>query len=803
MFCRFCGKKVLEDSLFCSFCGKQLRVEEQKEETIPVAALEPTANSETETNVKPTPAPEAIEPKSEFKSDPEFVWDLHEFPSSKKTEDIAFEWQTALRNTQGLKAGTIAEAEAKAKKEAEAAAEKESVEPKPFTIKPLVFSELRPEIRKEPEPEIRKEPELTAKEPEPELIAKEPEPELIAKEPEIRQEPEPKPELIAKAEITEEPKIVEPKISTIPEIEPFEAIGIFKQKEQPELGITLDDIKKELETTKAEQGFDERIDKFYTFNQKNEEFQKLLDREYEKARNKGIELEAEAPEPIEIEPEVEAIEDQSELDLDIALESDIFEALKEEFRKAKLEIEVAEAQAELIEAQSGRFTAVPKPTEAEEELVAEEELIAEDELIAEEEAEPEDELTAEEQPAEEQPVTPKDLNNLIYDNDTLAKKFDTKEFNADLIEAALAKAGIKVASDSLRNFDSEETEHTPKYESDFKPKFITESEIEEEAEEAEDELIAEEEEQDQDWQSDELHEFEEDVVLTDPQKQQAFKELEQMWNSESEESKKESKKDDFFRREGDEEDDEDEAKKGRASGIIIFVLVSLLAIQSSILGIIHFAPESRAAEFVNRELGFAITWFANIRGGGGEQVPDVEDVFGTGPEADKGILIEGQLHHNTNIFAITPNPDLGLDPDRAYPDSRIPASVPIENNVWITTDEERYFDQQVVAIIIKFNSMWIDFVNVGNPRILELVMVGSPMEQSLLTFSGFGEKIHVFTELQIGEIRQYENSFFVWVHEIVSDAQDGQALVRNERARIYEIRVRDDSMYIVAYFTGQ
>lgn len=65
--------------------------------------------------------------------------------------------------------------------------------------------------------------------------------------------------------------------------------------------VTIEDIQKDLEQEQEQESAEirrdtARIDKFYTFNQKNEEFQKLLDREYERVNRSRSGSDAEAAE---------------------------------------------------------------------------------------------------------------------------------------------------------------------------------------------------------------------------------------------------------------------------------------------------------------------------------------------------------------------------------------------------------------------------------------------------------------------------------------------------------------------------
>jgi hypothetical protein len=77
-------------------------------------------------------------------------------------------------------------------------------------------------------------------------------------------------------------------------------------------------------------------------------------------------------------------------------------------------------------------------------------------------------------------------------------------------------------------------------------------------------------------------------------------------------------------------------------------------------------------------------------------------------------------------------------------------------------------------------------------------MAGSILEQSLLEFNQFGQLNKSFLLLQIGDIRQYGDSFFVWTYEeITADATSEEIVQQN---RIYELQTIDDRMYIIRYF---
>lgn len=84
----------------------------------------------------------------------------------------------------------------------------------------------------------------------------------------------------------------------------------------------------------------DRIDRFYTFNKKQEEFQELLDREYERLRSGGVVLE---PESEAIKPEVE--KDPTETEASAEPEAEIIsQEISEETVQRSIEPQVNEAK---------------------------------------------------------------------------------------------------------------------------------------------------------------------------------------------------------------------------------------------------------------------------------------------------------------------------------------------------------------------------------------------------------------------------------------------------------------------------
>lgn len=225
MFCRKCGKTLLDGDRFCSYCGAQviernenMDIGESVEEVIyndesaleiPVESMEiigapqkTIAQTWHEINGKSLDKP--LKPH----------WNLEGFPvaseETKKTEDIKVDWD----KRELLRFETMQEE----KKE----------------NKPDIFEIFDKQLKEEKETENKSKDTL--------ILHKEPMEKVQQVEPEVKQ-------------------------------------NVIETLEQ-ELFKPRNSINDKLHTPAEEQ-----IDKFYTFSKKNEEFQKLLDKEYERLKN--------------------------------------------------------------------------------------------------------------------------------------------------------------------------------------------------------------------------------------------------------------------------------------------------------------------------------------------------------------------------------------------------------------------------------------------------------------------------------------------------------------------------------------
>lgn len=277
------------------------------------------------------------------------------------------------------------------------------------------------------------------------------------------------------------------------------------------------------------------------------------------------------------------------------------------------------------------------------------------------------------------------------------------------------------------------------------------------------------------------------------------------------------------------EENRSSRKKHRAGQIVLIIIAIILVFEIAILSIRFFAPDSSASRMINetqtKVINVVTDWFHGINGlisgndsnqdteqdsdvkSGEEEQPDSETPAvpeapkpDPVPMADKAALVATQLHKNANIKRVANNDSLVFDSSKDYGIADLNQSKSIENNIWMEKDGQTvYYDQSIVGTIIAFDSQWIDYVNSGNKAVLSLLKKDSPAYKKAVGFTKVGKIKEIFNVLEIGEIRQGSDGFYVWVHEEIEITEKGVTTAKKYNW-IYYLEPVDGNLNIVNYF---
>lgn len=221
----------------------------------------------------------------------------------------------------------------------------------------------------------------------------------------------------------------------------------------------------------------------------------------------------------------------------------------------------------------------------------------------------------------------------------------------------------------------------------------------------------------------------------------------------------------------DYEDDDSKGGKGRiVLKIILVLLIIILAFELICIGIRIMAPQSKAAEFVDKQINNVIQLVS------GEDTQMSYAAIQVRQEAaeDKTDLInqEKDRNINENIKEITYNAELNYDQERDGKVSDLVLSQPLTTVEWGRDSENYpvYYDQEVVGEIIEFEARKYDLMNSGDESVLG--MIDKDMKLYKQTAKLKNKKTDGdFTRLEIGEIRQAGSNYYVWVKEVIGDSE--------------------------------
>ncbi len=281
-------------------------------------------------------------------------------------------------------------------------------------------------------------------------------------------------------------------------------------------------------------------------------------------------------------------------------------------------------------------------------------------------------------------------------------------------------------------------------------------------------------------------------------------------------------------------DGEDEEEKSGTGSTAIKIVLGLVAcivlLEAAALGIVYIAPDSTAAQTVYRMQDKVVGLLFHSggqQGGQNEQngegdgaqsqqdgQADDTDVEGSNagqsdaalqtpdplPMADKTALIATQLDKNKNIESITANPQLSYVAGTDYGVADINNSRPIENNIWYQNEDGTtvYYDREIVGTLIAFNSQWVDYVNGVSKEAVALTKEGSQAYINATGFSKIGKVTEKFISMEIGDIRQGENGFYLWAAEEIEMTENAASSTANYRW-IYCFEPVGKEMKIVNY----
>jgi hypothetical protein len=388
------------------------------------------------------------------------------------------------------------------------------------------------------------------------------------------------------------------------------------------------------------------VDKFYTFNKKNEEFQKLLDKEYEKIKT----------------GESDSLDEQNFRDRVSEINQKTDE-LWPEFNPTEHLAEMAMARDRFFGPMEDIYTNTPKP---EPPVAAEPAVAAEPPTAAEAPVAAEAPTAAEPAVAAEEPTETESIDNADLPGE---EPLPEENILPDL-EICNAEQTMPAHEEPAEAETPPQTVFTPSFSTPLDNHVIPED-------------------------------FEESKPVASQPSEAGSVEPKPATPSQDDDVN--AIRDRWIKYEED-EDDEEEGRSGSKFGkFIIGFLILLLLTQVALLGIKLVAPESAVAQFVDEKVQQVIQFFQ-----GGDNTSQALVTDRNIAAEDKTGLIQLQIDKNINdtIGNIIYNGELRLNTAKKYGDEELNQSTVLDDNKWYTKDDGTvvYYDDQAIGAIISYES---------------------------------------------------------------------------------------------------
>lgn len=217
----------------------------------------------------------------------------------------------------------------------------------------------------------------------------------------------------------------------------------------------------------------------------------------------------------------------------------------------------------------------------------------------------------------------------------------------------------------------------------------------------------------------------------------------------------------------EEEQERSREKSGKAGTVTIVILSIILAVLVILLAIRFFAPDSPAAKKMDEVTNKLFTVFQGEENTAiaAESDPEIAS-------EDKTGLIQLELDKNRDgaIETIRYNSSLAFDESYDYGDMDINNSRVLTDNKWYTDPKKgaQYYDRNLVGTVIEYAAQWaMDNRDTG-----------------------------ILKTLDIGEFRQGEAGFYVWVAEYIEAPESAEVQGETVAKKIYLVTVDGNTMNV-------
>ena len=464
------------------------------------------------------------------------------------------------------------------------------------------------------------------------------------------------------------------------------------------------------------------IDKFYTFNQKNEEFQALLDQEYERLRNR--------------------IREDSEAEAIIANKEEKLEQARATWSKEPLEEPVEEAE-ETVE--------VTEETEAPVEVAVESEVEATEVEEAEAEAVNDAENTEEAQDTEVETEEAPETEEADVETESEFEEVEETEEATDEDEEAVQEAEEPAIQEEACACETEEEVACDISSEDAEEACVVETQAQ--AEEVEKAEETEAEDTYDDNEEAEAEETPSEPESGNPPSDEEEKEEETRGDEDSKETKLHYS-DIFANDDVHDSDSGNEQKTGRWKIIVLDIIIVILAIAVICSGILVFAKGSAPANKISQGISWVTEKFSGSSDKSKDDKKSEEKVEKAKSMED--VVAEAKKNY-VNIGKVQYDSKLKFDTSKDYGISELKNAKNFKDGEF---SDGKLLSEAIVNLSLGYYSGLTDKVNSGSDDVLRLINEDSELYGHVKAIAEGNEEQQI-KNIKIGEIKNSGSNYYV------------------------------------------
>lgn len=245
----------------------------------------------------------------------------------------------------------------------------------------------------------------------------------------------------------------------------------------------------------------------------------------------------------------------------------------------------------------------------------------------------------------------------------------------------------------------------------------------------------------------------------------------------------------------DEEKERIEAKKEKKHGVlkVFLILVIILALaEGGTIGLKMFAPD---LEITKTMAGIEKTVF-DFFGGLFSKTEEEQPLEDPNANADTSYNFQEVVDSvNTNIDSVASNLNLGYN-------SEIKCDAPgLAKSILVEDGAEKAL---ICKTLVAYNSSWIDYVQGKDTKCLDYLKADGPAYRGAVSYDKIGRVQEDFKLLEVGEMRKNGDTYYVFSREAISvteTLEDGTAKSGDSvSTSVYEMLKVGEDLKIVSYY---